>query len=89
MGTYTKKRIYFCGLRDRYLWVAQCVGNKKSRPKGRFFLLAVFQSGNFVLLKRFKFGSEDEVCWWKLGAEKAYEYWGDFEFKIDKAGLMI
>ena len=62
--------------------------NGKAVRKGGF-LLAVFQSGNFVLLKRFKFGSEDEVCWWKLGAEKAYEYWGDFEFKIDKAGLMI
>lgn len=61
---------------------------KRTVRKGGFFYWPFFRVVTF-LLRRFKFGSEDEVCWWKLGAEKAYEYWGDFEFKIDKAGLMI
>lgn len=42
---------------------------KRAVRKGGFFYWPFFRVVTF-LLRRFKFGSEDEVCRWKLGAEK-------------------
>lgn len=43
--------------------------NGKAVRKGGFFYWPFFRVVTF-LLRRFKFGSEDEGCWWKFGGQK-------------------